>query len=738
MTFILPSGRIIFATEIDQMKKHWIYFTVCLLTSFGLGSGYAQDSSYLFMDVQIDADTIVVQVKPTRFESVYHLEFGLGFPKSNIEFVRGTSVPTLPGASIAGNPGNCVFSWSSSPVGAVSLNDNLVFAEFRFHISSPTNLYCFDFNPGIIDLKMRSLRADPTPARGIPNCKSNLKGSVSGLISKDLNMDCLPDNNPVGLGNSLLIFENSQQQKFYAFADQNGAFYLELDPDSYTYFTTGNGLRSYCNTPGNIQITGPGQKINIHQTVQENVDCAEIEVQLTTPGLRWCEDLVLNLNYRNQGTSDAIDAFIVFELDPSLEWIGASLPATPLGNNSYRFNLGNLREDDHGNIRIYAKSPCDPQFLNNSVCNRADAFPKTPCIIHPQYSGAELEISASCIQNEVVFLITNSGTADMTSELAFTTVEDDVMPGIGGGIMLQRQQSREVKLPANGKTWRIVFDTIPFHPYKVRFTKALEGCGSGNHSKGFVDQFSQGDEAPQTSVICSELVNNLNLKSAVPEGFGSDHTIYQDNRIYYSFRFPNRNRDTARILEWIEKLSPYLDPASLKIHNQNAKLEWSLNDQNEIYLRIADLKIPPISTDSDNAYVYLSYSAIPSADAPPRSIIQNQSSFRYDFAIWDNTNSIRHRINQWTISNVNDHSNRNIEFTITPNPFSDRLVFSFQGSEHLHLKIFDPLGICIHSDNQPGTHKIWLPNGTSSVGVYFYQLADEKGRFIQSGKLIRQ
>lgn len=728
--FLAPT----FALEMNQMNRMLRYIGIWLLAGWGMLSvAMGQDSAYLNMEARIENDTVILEVRTIRFRDLIGSQFGVQFQTSNLSFSRGVGHPSLQGASVAGNPGNCLFSWMAAPQNPVSLPDFSLLAEFRFHIDQPASEYCFDFGVPGFELRLRSVNFDPHPGRGIGTCRSSLRGTVRGIARLDNDGDCQVDSSSSPVPFQVLKFSRTGGgEEYFAFTDQDGRFNLELPAGNYEYAFLSNGLREFCNNPASVQVSAPGQLIEIIQSVKNIVDCAELEVNLTTPGLRWCDDVVFDLNYRNLGTSDAIDAFIELALDPALVWKSSGRTPVPLGNNRFRFDLGILKAGQGGVFSVVATAPCGTEFQGNTLCSEARIAPDAPCIEHPSYSGAELEITPSCDQNEVVFLVRNKGKGDMRSELAFTTVEDDVMPGIGGGVILLQGQSREIRLPANGKTWRIVFDTIPHHPYQVRPTAAIEGCGTGSGSKGFINNYSLGDEAPQRSVVCGELLDSLYVRSAAPEGSGPVHLVFKDNRLHHTLRIRNQEGESAYLLRIREKLSENLDPASLQVVANRQPVRWNLNAEGELELTLEGLDLP------DGADLYLSYSAKPLKEAPAGAVLRNSTEYRFNFGSWKPLESYTHTLGSWLISSVQNEEKALFRINADPNPFAESIRFysEAEAAQKFRVSILNTQGIRIFEEYTTQGSVIWKPEALAA-GVYFYQVS-VRGRIVQTGKLIRR
>ncbi|MBK9270591.1 MAG: T9SS type A sorting domain-containing protein [Saprospiraceae bacterium] len=713
----------------------FVFFVTLVLFKLPL---LAQDSCFLSTEARIEADTIILKVKAVHFDQIQSVQFAINFPTKNLHFVRGVANPLLNQASIGGNPDNCVFSWMPAPFNPVTLSTFDELVEFRFVIHTPDSEYCFDFEVPVFPLRMSSVLYSPHPSRGLQTCHSGLTGTVSGLLVADTDGDCLPDPGVVPVAFSGIELEHTDGQKYHAFAQSDGSFGLDLPLGTYTYHFIDPGFREYCNIPAQITIDSPGQIVPLDHAAKYLTDCPELEVQLTTPGLKRCSEVVFNLAYRNLGTSDAIDAFIEIQLDPELQLKDADLPFSSIGDQTFRFDLGLIKAGTKGLFAIRTSAPCDLSKLGQSICTSAEIFPNAPCLVNPFYDGAKLDIEASCDGNEAVFLIKNVGSGDMSQAIALTTVEDDVMPGIGGSLQLIKDGSQEFRFPANGRTIRIVLDTLPNHPYQLRYTKAIEGCGTGTISKGFLDNYSQGDEAPQVSVYCGELNDQILALSAKPEGMGEQKYIFREDRIYYTLRVVNDRLDTAFLIKVQVKLSDHLDVSTLQVYDHDNLYSWKILPGQLLEAEFRNPNLPPHGVDSLGSVLHFAYSIKPKADAPLRSLVENQSKYSINFGAYLNSNTTSHTLDQRIINSVKTQKELQ-SLLVYPNPITDRMYFQSGNFNLLGsvLEIQDLFGNLLIQKMISSDPVEDLSLGQLPSGIYFYQIIS-KSKDIFSGKIIKQ
>jgi len=85
------------------------------------------------------------------------------------------------------------------------------------------------------------------------------------------------------------------------------------------------------------------------------------------------------------------------------------------------------------------------------------------------------------------------------------------------------------------------------------------------------------------------------------------------------------------------------------------------------------------------------------------------------------------------------HFSQAFSFKVSPNPFSDEVVFDLSGlasGKKYHLTITDMLGRILLSRPVSGEQPFKWQTSEISDGQYFYQIRSDKG-IVQSGKLLK-
>jgi hypothetical protein len=80
------------------------------------------------------------------------------------------------------------------------------------------------------------------------------------------------------------------------------------------------------------------------------ISCTNLTVSLTAPMLRRCFENTYYVNYCNNGTVNATNAYIDVTLDPYLDFNTSAQAFTNLGNNVFRFFVGNVETGKCGSF----------------------------------------------------------------------------------------------------------------------------------------------------------------------------------------------------------------------------------------------------------------------------------------------------------------------------------------------------------------------------------------------------
>ena len=118
--------------------------------------------------------------------------------------------------------------------------------------------------------------------------------------------------------------------------------------------------------------------------VKSIVDCPMLEVSVSAFSLRRCFDNYYYLQYCNNGTVAAENAYVQVTLDSLLSFVDASIPGIQTGGNAYIFELGTVAIGECGSFYIVLQVDCDAD-LDIEQCVVAHIFPDTLCMSEIPY-----------------------------------------------------------------------------------------------------------------------------------------------------------------------------------------------------------------------------------------------------------------------------------------------------------------------------------------------------------------
>ncbi|HJW30119.1 MAG TPA: T9SS type A sorting domain-containing protein, partial [Saprospiraceae bacterium] len=88
-------------------------------------------------------------------------------------------------------------------------------------------------------------------------------------------------------------------------------------------------------------------------------DCAELELDFSTPLLRRCFNNYYSIRVRNTGPAASAGTSLTLELDPYFEFTSATIPYELVGDSIVNFDLGILAVNDEIDFQIFFKLSCD-------------------------------------------------------------------------------------------------------------------------------------------------------------------------------------------------------------------------------------------------------------------------------------------------------------------------------------------------------------------------------------------
>ena len=714
------------------------------------------DTCIFYMEAETINDTLTLHVKAVNFKDIKSFNFGLLFDGNNLNPIRTEKIPYI-GANFDPNDyftwydslNLLYFDWGNNLANLASMIDGSDIARFKFYIKGQDKTICFN-NVGSLKPKLspnvHTLQYYIPligPSKFINYCNTFDFNTLTGTLYIDENANCAFDAETKIVPFTTMKFEKGPIT-LIAQTDAFGKYKKLLDPGTYNVSTIApNQYWSNCNTIGSITITNNNDSINKNDLLSPIINCPALNVNINATRMRLCLPMVYTIDYINNGTDDAMNAFAIVKLPFAVSFTSSSIPAISLGNNEYQFNLGDVDVFSSGQFTIQVLVSCDPSLISTTQCAEANIFPNTLCNPDPSINLAELSIKSSCVNQIAKFEITNIGKEDMTSELDYTTIEDDLMPGIIGKLKLNKGGSKIIDVPANGKTIRLWFDTIPNAPYKINFTRAIEGCGTrpdGKISTGFVNQFALGDQSPFYDMQCNTVFASYdpNEKEASPTGYTTENIINKETNIDYSIHFQNTGNDTAFRVVITDTISDDLDLSTLNVHSASHPFNWNIEKGRILKFTFLPIQLVDSFANEKASHGYVNYSIMPKNDLPLGTQIKNTANIYFDFNPAVVTNTYIHTIGKPVISAVFHYKHPTYSVKAYPNPFSDQITFELDKNQsNFKLELLDLFGRTIFTQHESTNILVLKQINIPLQGMFIFKIYNNKKELISHGSLIR-
>ena len=309
------------------------------------------------------------------------------------------------------------------------------------------------------------------------------------------------------------------------------------------------------------------------------------------------------------------------------------------------------------------------------------------------WDGSQVEVTASCVGDNVVFIIENVGLGDMQDELNYIVIEDNIlMMQSPGQFQLAAGQSTTVTFPANGAYLRLEAEQSSGFAGLNTPVAWAEGCnGSGNISLGFVNQYPLGDEEPWLDVFCLESVNSFdpNDKNGFPRGVDAAHYIDQNVEIEYVIRFQNTGTAPALDIEIRDTLPvQWLDPTTVRPGASSHAYQWDMQGNGVVVFKFADINLPDSTTSQVNSQGFVQFRAQQRRDVAVGTKIENTAAIYFDNNAPVITNRTLHTIGKdFILTSAPTLLLPNVRVKIAPNPLTNQAQVQVEGFANTEGKL---------------------------------------------------
>jgi uncharacterized repeat protein (TIGR01451 family) len=459
----------------------------------------------------------------------------------------------------------------------------------------------------------------------IGNCPT----ALSGYVYLDNNTDCVYNSFDFERPASIVAVA-SATDTLYTFANGDGYYFIEVDPGTYSVFVANtNVYEAACTAPvSQTAQLNTVQQLDLGLTTA--LSCGVLESSIEAGLLRRCINSNYSVRVTNVGTQLVAEPSVTIVLDSFFVFNVSSPAPTTVDGFTLTYDLSLLEPYEVQNIAIYGLVSCETD-LGQTLCASAHALPDTDCL--PDADGIEVEIDGICQTDSVEFLINNLD-GPLTG-VEYIIIEDQIIL-MQVPITMITAETFSLKLPANGSTyWMGLAETGNTAP-EVVASKVVAGCGTGEVSTGFVNQFLLNDDLDAslaTDETCDDVIFSYdpNDKQGIPTGYGEQHRILPNTTLDYKIRFQNTGNDTAFTVVLRDTLPAWLDITTFSLgasshYNQvkfltNRVVEWSF----------PNILLPSknVNEVGSNGFVNFKITLLPTT--PLNTVIENSAAIYFDF-----------------------------------------------------------------------------------------------------------
>ncbi len=583
----------------------------------------------------------------------------------------------------------------------------------------------------------------------------NIKTSLLlGNVVFDGNANCNRDAGETLMPNNLIQVTTANGNVFYGHSNFQGKYQIN---------TSMNG-------PADVSLIGRNsywqsascQSINIPITLQHfdtvvldlyaepAILCPKLEVNIFNSVLRRCFSTnAIYVNYCNQGTVTANNAYVEITFDQFLEVTQSSLPWTSVSGETYTFNLGNVAAGACGSFFVNVTVNCDSTVLGQAHCVEAHIYPDSICEpIEPSWDLSSLTLVSQCLESDSVrFTITNVGTGNMSSPSSYTIVENTTII-LQVPFQLNAGETLEILLPGNGSTYTLTVPQSTGHPGLSAPLSAVEGCGrdnQNNFSIGFLTQFPQDDENDFIDIFCTQNQGayDPNQKTAEPQGIGSAGFINATRLLDYTIQFQNTGTDTAFTVILVDTLPPSLDITTLGLTGASHEYTFQIIDSNILEWTFANILLPDSNVNEPLSHGFASFKINQKPGNSPGTQIRNRAGIYFDYNEPVITNyTINTIVDDYkteleTSVSIKELNNKANALKLYPNPNTGQFYIELlePTDSELSIAIFDLAGKQVSQNTFVGNGPHLVDVENLGAGMYFYTLT-QGAESIGNGKLL--
>jgi uncharacterized repeat protein (TIGR01451 family) len=494
--------------------------------------------------------------------------------------------------------------------------------------------------------------------------------------------------------------------------------------------------------------------------------CTDPDISLVMPSMRrGFNNQQIYVQACNENTATGIldSAFTIVTLPAQITVQGSSLPFISLGNNRYRFYLGDINPGQCINFTL--NTTVTLQAVNGqTLCMNAELFPQADCVFDSiptpydespsgsvtpctlPWDRSSLRVEGECIGDSVRFVIYNTGSfggGDMDCFAPVRVYVDGQWVQLDS-IRINGGDSVVFMFAGTGGTIRLEADQHPLHPGNSRPNANVENCGNGTWTPGLINTMPQDDADPIIDIFCGQVSApyDPNDKTGFPLGVGTNHDIRQNQQIEYLIRFQNVGSDTAFNVVIRDTLTTDLNIFTVQSGVSSHPYEFRMYGPRVLEWKFNNIMLPDSNTNEPASNGFVKFTVEQKPDLPFGTVIENSAAIYFDFEAPVITNTYFHTIHDFNLTIVSlepiEGADRFVDVKVIPNPFSNTAQLKLEGlenTENLELEIFNLNGQRMQFLNNSLNGQFQISRGEMSQGIYFFSVR-QNGKVVARGKMV--
>lgn len=567
---------------------------------------------------------------------------------------------------------------------------------------------------------------------------------LSGYIYHDENANCVQDAGEAGIPNGRVYINDGYA---LAIADENGFYQFKLDTGTYalTYEPPVSYWEQTC--PVDFEFftqtisSYDDDYIDLHIANEALIDCPALSVDLGTPLQRRCFENTYYLEFCNNGTIPAEDAYLEVFFPENIIPLSSDLEYEDDGEGLLTFDLGTLAIGECQSFSIVDSVSCDA-ILGSTSCVEATIFPNYKCIdLLPLWDESDLNITGFCQDDFITFDIENQG-EDMSVSTVYRVYENDILSAVEV-IQLDSGEDIELDFENTGVTYRVAVEQTPNHPLYDIVQSVVEACDEEVFSLGFVNSQSEGDASLAFESDCQEIIGayDPNDKLVTPSGIGDARCITTEDELTYKIRFQNTGNDTAFTVIVVDTINTaLLDITSIKMAGSSHDYELSVVDGNVLEWRFDNILLVDSNANETASHGFLQFKIKQQVNNPINSVIRNEADIYFDYndpiTTPETFNHVCFTPEEFNTLDI-ETSIEEMDFkpSIYPNPINDYCIIDAPSTTIEKIRITDINGREVLNQTIDSVSDIKINTSNLIPGLYYFHLHSAQEYTVQ--KLIK-